>query len=211
MRASILLVTLVTSGCGGTSTYHPPTAGDQGEHNAAELAGDDDFKPTYGAAELDRALIAERGAEATAERVIHDLVAREQDVATSDPLRIAIGDLAVRRRFIAALEACRASGRVCPPRLDEPAVNFDFDRDTEVVPLDAPLRFDLASWQAITTELHGRACACRTLLCVDAVGVAIDQLESRPMPEVQGDEVASLALTRARTCLFRLRGKSSTK
>ena len=48
----------------------------------------------------------------------------------------------------------------------------------------------------------------RTLACVDSLGVAIDELEPRPMPEVQGDEAATASLTRARGCLFRLRGKT---
>nr|MDQ3366399.1 hypothetical protein [Myxococcota bacterium] len=126
-----------------------------------------------------------------------------------DQLRVARADLAVRRRFIAALEACERAGRWCPPRLDDPAWAFDPDPDRPVAPpLDAPLRFDVASWRTIALELFGRACACRTLGCVDSVGVAIDQLEPRPMPAVQGDEAASLSITRARECLFRLRGKT---
>ena len=75
---------------------------------------------------------------------------------------------------------------------------------------ELPLRFDLESWQKVAAELHGRACACRTIACVDSMGVAIDQLEPRPMPEVRGDEVASQSITRARECLFRLRGKKAT-
>jgi len=75
----------------------------------------------------------------------------------------------------------------------------------------ATLRFDLESWRALAAELHGRACACRTLACVDSVGVAIDQLETRPMPQVASDDAAATAITRARECLFRLRGKSAMR
>ena len=73
--------------------------------------------------------------------------------------------------------------------------------------LRSRLRFDLDSWRKLATELHGRACACRTIACVDSIDVAINELELRPMPVVQGDEMATESITRARQCLFRLRGK----
>lgn len=162
--------------------------------------------PSYGKGELQRALERERGAEATAERVLAELEASER--ATDDQRRVAAADLGVRRRFIAALETCERTGADCPPRLDEPPWSYDPDPPAPIAPpVTANLRFDLASWRTLAAELHGRACACRTLACVDSLGVAIDQLEPRPMPDVQGDEVASLSITRARTCLFRLRGK----
>jgi hypothetical protein len=127
-----------------------------------------------------------------------------------DQLRVAAADLAVRRRFIATLEVCEAAGRWCPPRLDDPPWAFDPDPDRGRPgdpPLTASLRYDLDSWRQIAAELHGRACACRTIACVDSVGVAIDELEPRPMPAVQGDDQAAAAITRGRECLFRLRGK----
>jgi len=43
----------------------------------------------------------------------------------------------------------------------------------------------------------------------DRLRVAIDQLEPRPMQQVQGDEAASLSITRARECLYRLRSKAA--
>ena len=201
MRTALILL----AACGGATTVAPPPI-DQGDTTRAALADEDNYKPTYGKAELENALIAERGKQASAERVLTDFEARGADVATDEGMRTATNDLAVRRRFIGELEQCQASGRDCPPRLDEPAFAFDPD-GTAPPPLDAPLRFDLADWQKVTTELHGRACACRTLTCVDAMSAAIDQLEPRPMPDVQGDELASQALTRARECLFRLRGR----
>jgi hypothetical protein len=42
------------------------------------------------------------------------------------------------------------------------------------------------------------------------MAVAIEQVESRPMPDVQGDETATQSITWARECLFRLRGKKAT-
>jgi hypothetical protein len=176
----------------------------------SQMAEEDRYVPPYGKPELSRALIGERGAEATAERIVAELEAKEvRDAAAEERLRAAAADLGVRRRFIASLEACEASGRWCPPRLDDPPWQLELDPDRpRDPPLDAPLRFDLASWQKVAAELFGRACACRTLACVDSVGVAIDQLEPRPMPAVAGDEEASLAITRARECLFRLRGKA---
>lgn len=165
----------------------------------SELATDDDIRPSYGKAELEHALIAERGLEATGERRVAE--------AEGDQLQIAIADLAVRRRFIATLEACQASGHTCPPRLDDPPWTFDIAADSAKPPLDTPLRFDLADWQKVAAELHGRACACRTIACVDSLDVVIDQLEQRPMPDVRGDEISSASITRARECLFRLRGE----
>lgn len=181
----------------------------------AHLADDDQFVPSYGKAELQRALISERGAEATNERQVREieaLVAAGSTQAGADRLRVALSNLAVRRRFIATLEACEARGTWCPPRLDDPPWSFDPDPDADKpAPLDAPLRFDVDSWRAVASELHGRACACRTLGCIDSMNVAIEQLEKRPMPAVQGDEAASLAITRARECLFRLAGKKPVR
>ena len=61
----------------------------------------------------------------------------------------------------------------------------------------------------VAAELHGRACACRTVACLDSLGVAIDRLEARPMPQVQDDDAATLSITRARECLARLRGRGA--
>ncbi len=194
-------------GCGGGGRT-APLPEDPARHS--ELADDDRFVPAYGKPELQKALIAERGAEATGERMVSELQAQAGDLAGEDRLRVAVANLAVRARFIAALEACESHGEWCPPRLDDPPFAFDPDPDVglPVPPLESPLRFDLDSWRTVATELHGRACACRTLACVDGVGVAIDVLERRPMPEVLGDEAATVSITRARECLFRLRGKA---
>lgn len=208
MTRCALAVTLAA--CGGGQAGAPPPAEPTGPTQAA-LADEDMFQPSYAKAELSRALITERGAEASAERLVGDLEARPSDPATDDQLRVATADLAVRRRFIASLEACEASGRYCPPRLDDPPWAYDPDPDAgrgAEPPMTATLRFDLDSWRVLATELHGRACACRTLACVDSLTVAIDQLERRPMPATQGDEAASASIARARECLFRLRGKS---
>ena len=175
----------------------------------AKLAEEDQFVPTYDKADLQRALIAERGAEASAERQVREieaLVAAGSTSAGTDRLRVALIDLAVRRRFISTLEACELQGRWCPPRLDDPAWVYDPSGE-DPVPLEATLRFDLDSWRTITAELHGRACACRNLVCIDGVEVAITQLEERPMRAVQDDDAAIQSVTRARECLFRLRGK----
>ena len=191
----------------GSGARPPPSAPDDQAHSA--LADEDTYKPTYGKPDLEKALIAERGAEATAERRVADLEARPSDSQTADQLRVAVADLAVRRRFIQTLEACDAAGRWCPPRLDDPAWAFDPDPDRPTEPpMTAGLHFDLDGWRGLAAELHGRACACRTISCVDSVGAAIDQLELRTASEVQGDETATLSITRARECLFRLRGKS---
>jgi len=160
------------------------------------MAGEDDVKPSYGKPDLEKALIAERGAEATNERRVADAEAKGDDEA----LRVAIADLAVRRRFIVALETCQATGHLCPPRLDDPGTA-----------LDPNPRFDLADWQKLAAELHGRACACRTLACIDTLDDSINELETRPMEDVRGDEQASAEITSARECLFRLRGKTIAK
>lgn len=208
MRPAWLLGTFLIA-CGGGGGV--ARVADQPIGARGQLAEEDHLVPTYGKAELQRALFAERGAEATNERQVREfeaLVAAGSTMAGSDRLRVALSDLAVRRRFIATLEACEAQGQWCPPRLDDPPWLFDPDPDAAGgPPLDAPLRFDVESWRTVAGELHGRACACRRLGCIDSINVAIGTLEKRPMPVVQGDDAASLSVTRARECLFRLRGK----
>jgi hypothetical protein len=185
-------------------TASSPYAGnDVAVHSA--LADDDLYKPSYDKSDLESALSSERTAETAAETRLREL----EDKGDYDQLRTAKADLEVRRRFIASLDACAAAGMTCPPRLDEPAWSYDIEANVDPT-LDTKLRFDLASWQKISAELHGRACACRTLACVDSMFAAIDRLEPRPMPDVQGDDAASLSITRARECLYRLRGLRPT-
>jgi hypothetical protein len=220
MRAAPVVVgwVLAWSGCTAPAQALPPPAAPAPAAHTT-LAEEDSYKPTYGKAELSRALIAERGAEATLERRVGELEAKRDampgtafDPAVEDQLRVATADLAVRRRFIASLEVCESAGRWCPPRLDDPPWAYDPDPDPPAQasepPLSAPLRFDLDSWRTVAAELYGRACACRTIACVDSVGVAIDELEPRAMPAVQRDDQATADVTRARECLFRLRGRS---
>jgi hypothetical protein len=205
----MIAVWLVCAGCPGPAATRPPP-GDPGDATHSTLADFDIERPSYGKAELQKALIAERGIEATLERRVAELEAREPGPGPDDQLRVAAADLAVRRRFIVTLEACESAGRWCPPRLDDPPWAYDPDPDQPAdPPLSAALRFDLDSWRTIAAELYGRACACRTLACVDSLGAAIDELEQRPMPTVQGDDQAAAEITRARECLFRLRGKSA--
>ncbi len=194
-----LALLLAFTACKTGSTQGPPA--DEITYASTELPDEDVYKPAYDHAELSHALSAERGAEASLEVRVRGL----EEKGDYDQLRIAAADLAVRRRFIAALEACEASGRVCPPRLDDPPWSFDIEADVDPK-LDAHLRFDLDSWRKIAAELHGRACACRTVACIDSMFVAIARLETRPMPDVEADEAASLSITRARECLYRLRG-----
>lgn len=202
------LALLVFAACGSPDTFHARVATDNGVHRDTQLAADDEEQPAYTKADLEKALIAERGKELAGERAIGEMQDGGAEESTSDVLHAMITDLAVRRRFIAALETCQATGHRCPPRLDEPAWTWDWEAGTPP-PLDTPLRFDRDTWGKLAAELHGRACACRTIACVDGLGVAIDQLEVRPMRDLQGEEGSSLAITRARECLFRLRGKTA--
>jgi hypothetical protein len=189
----LVLVVTALAACGGPEHAEPATGTSTSANleTGSTFAADDVDHPSYSNAELEKALIAERGAEATGERRVGDLEAGSDDAA----LRVAVADLAVRRRFIAALERCQSEGRQCPPRLDDPPT------------FDPPLRFDLDDWRKLADELHGRACACRTLACIDSIGMTIDELEARPMKDIDGDEAASASVTAARECLFRLRGK----
>ncbi len=199
-------------GCAGGTAAGPPPA--EPIQAPTALAEEDHHQPSYGKPELSRALIAERAAEASAERLVAELEDRPASPAADDQLRVALADLAVRRRFLRTLEVCESAGAWCPPRLDDPAWAFDPDPDGDrrvEPPVTSTLRFDLDSWRTLAAELHGRACACRTLACVDSLGVAIDQLELRPMPQVRGDDAATASVTRARACLFRLRGKTAMR
>jgi hypothetical protein len=203
MRRLALLLAFGASSCGSGSTRAPTTPDEQISQRPTAVE-EELFKPTYERTELDAALKTERAALAAAEQRV-----RELEDGDYDALRAAQNDAAVRQRFVAALEACAANGRACPPRLDDPAWTFDIEANVDPK-LDTTLRFDVASWQKVSAELFGRACACRTLACVDSMFVAIERLETRPMPDVQADEAASLSITRARECLYRLRGLRST-
>ncbi len=203
----LLLVGLLVACTHGSATPAggPTTGGETGIATHESLAVEDTYQPTYGKADIEKALIAERAAESTGEKAVMDADFKGDD----DAKAAAAADLAVRRRFIASLEACQATGRTCPPRLDEPAWSYDITSDADPK-LDAPLRFDADDWRAVSAELFGRACACRTTACVESMEVAIGKLETRPMPDVRGDEAASLSITRARECLVRLRGTART-
>lgn len=209
-----MVALLVAASCGGASPPSPPPAAPapSAEPARSAFAADDGYQPSYAKPELLRALAAERALAATEQRRVAELdeqSARQADPALSDQLYTARADLAVRHRFIATLEACDAAQRWCPPRLDDPPWSYDIAADpAPEPPVTSTLRFDLDSWRALAGELHGRACACRTIGCVDGVGVAIDRLELRPVPQVRGDEAATLSITWARECLFRLRGRS---
>jgi hypothetical protein len=199
MRRLALLLALTAC-----KTASSPYAGSDINVHTGTLA-EDDFKPSYDNGALQTALTTERTAETAAETRLREL----EDKGDYDQLRSAQADVAVRRRFLASLEACAAGGVMCPPRLDDPAWSYDVEANVDPT-LDSKLRFDLGSWQKIAAELHGRACACRTLACVDSMFAAIDRLEPRPMPDVQDDDTASLSITRARECLYRLRGLRKT-
>lgn len=196
---------LAAGACTPGSATRPTAPAAATAEPARTAFADDEVKPTYEVADLRQALTAERAALAAAEQRVSELA----DTGGGDPLRVARADAGVRARFVASLESCAATGRLCPPRLDEPAWTFDVEASAEPA-LDVPLRFDLASWRNVAAELHGRACACRTLACVDSLFVAIERLETRPMPDVQADETASLSITHARDCLYRLRGLRAT-
>jgi hypothetical protein len=157
--------------------------------------------PAYRKPELEQAIAAE---QAEIERASQATEARLDDPAPDEQLAEALADLAVRRRFAAALEACRDTGRRCPPRLDEPAWSYDVDGLADPV-LDTPLRYDREDWRKIAAELHGRACACRTRTCLDSLEVAIGVLEKRPMPDVTSDDEAAGSIVAARECLAYLR------
>jgi hypothetical protein len=204
MKRAVVLLACAACGSGSAGSTAASTTGEVTSRPAA-IAEDDVYQPPYAKTDLRQALTAERAAVATAEQRLREL----EDKGDYDQLRIARADLAVRRNFVASLESCEATGRVCPPRLDDPAWTFDIAGNVDPK-LDTTLRFDEASWQKVSAELHGRACACRTLACVDSMFVAIERLETRPMPDVQGDEAASLSITRARECLYRLRGLRPT-
>lgn len=166
---------------------------------------EDEPAPPYGKDELDKALAAERDQLARADEEVRDA---ETKVSDETHLRIAIANAAIRRRFVHTLEVCAASARLCPPRLDERPWSYAVESDTDPA-LDVPLRFDLDSWRKVAAELHGRACTCRTIDCIESAEAAIARLEVRPMPDVQADDDATMSVTRARDCLMRLRGKRS--
>ena len=185
MRSLALLLAL--SACGPGAPPQAGTGADVITYHKAELSEDDEPPPKYHRSDLDDVLEAERAKVA----------------AMSDEDR---DNILVRKRFIEILELCKTTGTNCPPRIDEPA--WTFEADSEADPkLETPLRFDVDSWRKVSAELHGRACACRTIGCIDTLEVAIQRLEVRPMPDVQSDDFAAIEIVRARDCLARLRGR----
>jgi len=199
MKCIWLVLVLAACSGGGKSQY----AGTDTTTVHTSWAADEESPPPYDKAAIGKALSTERAAEMKLEREVSE----HEAAGNYDKLGLAIQDLRVRRRFIATLELCEAQDRLCPPRLDEPAWPYAVDSD-EDPKLDAPLRFDQGSWQKVAAELHGRACACRTINCIDSMNATIDRLEKRPTDEVQADETSIVEITRARECLFRLRGRT---
>jgi len=203
----VTVVLAAVAGCGEPAAVAPPAAPRSASARAPSgFATEPRYQPPYGKAELAAALTAERSAVTASERQLSELEARSG--AGDDRVRAAQADLAVRGRFVAALETCAADGRWCPPRLDDPPWTYALDTAPSVdPPMTAELRYDVASWRVLAAELHGRACACRTVACVESLDFAIDKLEPRPVAVVRGDEAATASLTWARECLVRLRGK----
>ena len=203
MKSIVLLLILASCkhGSAPAGGNQPTEVTPAGGHTSF---ADEESTPPYDKAALRIALIAEREAQTKAEQTVVDAEAAGDE----ERLRRALADLAVRRRFVAILEVCDAETRLCPPRLDEP--NWPYLSDSDDDPkLETPLRFDLDSWRKVAAELHGRACACRTLACIDGMDAMMLRLETRPIEDVQADETASAELTAARDCLMRLRGKKA--
>src|SRR4051794_25916073 len=95
----VLAFPMLAIACSGGTRTHGTLPPDPETHS--QLAEEDAYVPAYGKPDLQRALIAERGIEATQERVVGELEAKpDRDAPTEDRLRVATADLAVRRRFI---------------------------------------------------------------------------------------------------------------
>jgi hypothetical protein len=216
MRALALVAVL--SACGGTTSVSGAGATQPAGAGAGQPVSDpnlathdvflteDDVAPSrYGRTDLDRVIAAEHAALDTADAALATLA---NDPKPDDALAGALADRGVRQRFVATLESCRDSNRRCPPRLEDRPFTYDLASDKDPK-LDVPLRFDLEDWRNVTAELNERACACRTLACVDALDAAMNALETRPMPQVSEDDAAATSLTRARACAMRLRGRRS--
>lgn len=213
MRALALVV--VVSACGAPASVSRGSTQRGGSSEATAdpnlathegfLADDDGASPRYSRADLDKAIAGEHAALDAADAQLATLAA---DARPDDAAAALLADRGVRARFVTWLEACRDGGKSCPPRLDERPFTYDLASDKDPK-LDVPLRFDLADWRLMTAELHERACACRTLTCVDALDAVANALEARPMPQVTADDAAIASLTRARMCLMRLRGRRS--
>lgn len=193
---------VAAAGCGGgqTERFVEPTQVAQIDPESTEVV------PTYGKQELERVLGEERQAHAAAQSVLDGLMGQR---GKSVEISLRLADVGVQARYIETLESCKARGVWCPPKL---GMAWTIRDGVDVpVSLDNEVRFDLASWRKLTSELWARGCDCRSMTCVDAMTESIDALEPRPTPEVQGDQEASAALTAARTCLWRLRGKAGKR
>jgi hypothetical protein len=166
-----------------------------------------EVQPSYSRSELERVLAEERRALTEASAVLASLM--EQPGNTVE-IALRQADLGVQQRYIDSLESCRARGQWCPPRLGLTWTIREGDLEVPVS-LDAELRFDRDSWRTLASELWARGCDCRSMTCVDAMTQTINALETRPTPELQGEAQSSAAITAARSCLWRLRGKASRR
>ena len=200
-----MFVTALASACGGSPGgerfVEPTTRVEPVDAESTEV------HPAYGRADMERVLAEERRAQADGAAALDALM---QQKGKAVEIAQALADQGVRQRYLDALESCRDHGVWCPPRLGLSWTILDGEAEVPVS-LEAELRFDVASWRKLTRELWARGCDCRSMRCVDAMTRTIDTLEARPTPEVQGDHEASVGLTGARTCLWRLRGKAGQR
>lgn len=205
LRPLFFALAISSAACGGAQPserfVEPQSRPDPIDPEATEVT------PSYGRAEIERVLGEERRAQADGKAAIEALQTQRGKAVE---LALALADQGVRERYLETLETCRDHRMWCPPRL---GLSWTFHDDSADVPvsLESELRFDLQSWRKLSAELWARGCDCRTMQCVDAMTHTIDVLESRPLAEVQGDHEASTAVTGARTCLWRLRGKAGSR
>lgn len=203
-RFTSIAIALVAA-CGGAQSterfVEPPARAEPVDPESTEV------QASYGRQELEHVLAEERRAQADGAAALEAL---QQQRGKAVEIALALADQGVRQRFLDSLESCRDRGVWCPPKLGHTWTLRDGDLDVPVT-LDAEQRFDVESWRKLARELWSRSCDCRSMRCVDAMTRTVDTLELRPTAEVQGDHDASVALTGARTCLWRLRGKAGKR
>jgi hypothetical protein len=176
------------------------TGGDDG--GAVQVGGG-----RYARADVEHALKAERDALAQLDQRIADTEAHADSRDDAAPVRLAAlrADATAGAAHAAQLQRCLGDRAQCPPSLDEPAIDADFDPDTRQ--FRTALAATPTPWPEIAARLEQHACGCRTSICVDWVMADLDRWEAAVPADAQSDETAETHVVGARACLWTRLGK----
>jgi len=194
MNRGVLLVALVA--CGGSRGAAP-------EVRTSTVGGDEsgDIAVAGGhlhRGDVERALDSERRALQALDQRITDVESRaDNDAAATAGLR---ADATARAAYADQLQRCLSDATQCPPSLDEPTIDADFDAASGQ--FKGAFASSVSQWPDAAATLEKHACGCRTAACVDWVMADLDRWEASIPADAQADEVAATHVVGARACLW---------